>query len=93
MNNAIITDPSRNPTNFRTLFPPTENSSTITSDAEMYKNVPAEIDKNIASNKELIPLKIIPNKIPAGVVNEKSITRTIRTSRSILDLFKLIPYI
>lgn len=93
MKKAIIIDPRKNPANFKTLLPPTENSSTITSDALIYKKVPADIDKNIASKIELIPLRIIPITIPAGVVNENNVTSTIRTSLSIPDLLRFIPYI
>ena len=91
MKNAIITDPNRNPTNFNILLPPTENSSTMTSDAEIYKKVPAEIERKTASKIELIPLIIIPTTIPAGVVREKRTINTIRTSLSIFDLFRFMP--
>jgi len=88
---AIIKDPKRKPKNFNILWPPTENSSTITSDAEIYKNVPAEIERKTASNTELIPDRTIPNIIPAGVVSEKRVINTINTSLSIFDLLRLIP--
>jgi hypothetical protein len=88
---AIINDPKRKPKNFNILWPPTENSSTITSDAEIYKKVPAEIERKTASKTELIPDRTIPNIIPAGVVSEKRVIKTINTSLSIFDLFRLIP--
>ena len=78
--------------NFWILYRPSENSSIITSDAEIYKKVPAEIAKKIASIITLMPLNTIPNIIPIGVVSEKMNRRTNKTSFSILDLFKFIPY-
>lgn len=83
--------PNTNPRNLLILFWLTENSSVITSDAEMYKKVPAENDKKIASKYLFIPFSIIPISIPIGVVNANTIKSTITTPPSNLDLNKFIP--
>jgi hypothetical protein len=65
----------------------------MTSEAAMYRKVPADIERKIPSKIALIPLSTIPSIIPAGVVSENKTISTINTSLSNFDLLRLIPYI
>ena len=69
----------------------TENSSTIISLAEIYKNVPPDNDKNIASTNILESARNIPIIIPIGVKSaNKEISLTYK-DHSVLDLKNDIP--
>lgn len=87
----MIKAPARNPKNLGILYLLTENSSIMTSEAEIYRKVPADIARKTASKRRLIPLKITPKIMPKEVVRENKIINTINTSFSILDLFRFIP--
>ena len=98
VNIHIIIAPRRKAKNFSSLYFDTENSSIIISEAEIYIKLPiyfftlpAEIERNVASNITLIPESKMPSKQPKGVISEKQTINFSIVSLSIFDLFKCIP--
>ena len=67
--------PIRNKNIFTIMNFGTENSSTITSEQDIYVNVPAARDMNIISMIGLVPETIIPMTTPIGVARANKIMR------------------
>lgn len=83
--------PTRYSKNLEYLYLVTANSSTITSLAATYRNVPVEIASTLPSSKAFDPERRNPTIIPKGVKPENSIISLIKVPFSVLALVKEIP--
>lgn len=85
------TPPKINAKNLENLYFVTANSSTMTSLAATYRNVPVEIARMIPSNRALEPDRASPSPIPRGEKKEKRRINLIKVLFSVPAFVKLIP--